>query len=129
MCSFPTTTAQRVKLITFYIDNQIAGNPRLMRMSSESAYSPQVMVEGIENVQFSFDLYNYTNSIDTSNVATTDPCPIPGVVTPCPNQIRSVRVALYGHSPDRLKRTGDYYHFGLVSKINVRNATFRNRYQ
>ena len=33
------------------------------------------------------------------------------------------------HSPDKLKRTNDYYHFGLVSKINVRNATFRNRYQ
>jgi hypothetical protein len=88
-------------------------------MRSVNASTPQVMVEGIENVQFAFDLFDYTLNADTSNVATTTN----------PNQIRSVRIALNGHSPDKLKRTGDYFHFGLVSKINVRNATFRNRYQ
>lgn len=115
--TYPPTTATRVMLITYFIDNSNTANPRLMR--SVNASTPQVMVEGIENLQFSFDLFDYTLNSDTSNVATTTN----------PNQIRSVRIALNGHSPDKLKRTRDYFHFGLVSKINVRNATFRNRYQ
>jgi Tfp pilus assembly protein PilW len=115
--TYPPTTATRVLLITYYLDNSNTQNPRLMR--SVNGNTPQVMVEGVENLQFSFDLFDYTNSTDTSNVATTAN----------PNQIRSVRMALNTHSPDKLKRTNDYYHFGLVSKINVRNATFRNRYQ
>lgn len=115
--TYPPTTAIRVKLISYFIDNSNSSDPKLMR--SVNASTPQVMVEGIENLQFSFDLFNYSNDTDTSNVSTTRN----------PNQIRSVRVAINGHSPDKLKRTNDYYHFGLVSKINVRNATFRNRYQ
>jgi Tfp pilus assembly protein PilW len=115
--TYPPTTATRVTLISYFLDNSSPQNPKLMR--SVNANTPQVMVEGIENLQFSFDLFDFTNSTDTSNVGTTAN----------PNQIRSVRVALSGHSPDKLKRTNDYAHFGLVSKINVRNATFRNRYQ
>jgi Tfp pilus assembly protein PilW len=115
--TYPPTTATRVTLITYFLDNSSSQNPKLMR--SVNGNSPQVMVEGIENLQFSFDLYNYANNTDTANVGTTT----------SPNQIRSVRVALSGHSTDKLKRTNDYAHFGLVSKINVRNATFRNRYQ
>jgi Tfp pilus assembly protein PilW len=114
--TYPPTTATRVMLITYFLDNSVSTNPKLMRSVNGSA--PQVMVEGIENLQFSFDLFDYTNNTDTSNVGTTAN----------PNQIRSVRVAVNGHSPDQLKKTGDYYHFGLVSKVNIRNATFRNRY-
>ena len=114
--TYPPTRAVRVILITYFIDNSNSQDPKLMR--SVNANTPQIMVEGIENLQFSFDLFNFNNSTDSSNVSTTAN----------PNQIRSVRIALNGHSPDKLQRTGDYFHFGLVSKINVRNATFRNRY-
>jgi len=114
--TYPPTTVTRVTIITYYIDNTNTQNPRLMR--SVNGNTPQVMVEGIENLQISYDLFDYTNNTETSNQSTTTN----------PNQIRSVRVAINGHSPDKLKRTGDYYHFGLVSKVNVRNATFRNRY-
>jgi hypothetical protein len=115
--TYPPTTATRAMLITYFIDNSNTQNPKLMR--SVNASTPKVMVEGIENLQFSFDLFDYTNDTNTANVSTTSN----------PNQIRSVRIAVNGHSPDKLKRMGDYFHFGLVSKINVRNATFRNRYQ
>lgn len=115
--TYPPTSAVRVMLITYYIDNSNSQNPKLMR--SVNANTPQVMVEGIENLQFSYDLFDFANNTDTSNQ------PSPTNL----NQIRSVRIALNGRSPDKLKRTGDYFHFGLVSKINIRNATFRNRYQ
>ncbi len=115
--TYPPTTAIRVMLITYFIDASDSPNPKLIR--SVNASTPQVMVEGIENLQFSFDLFDYTNNTDTSDVPTTSN----------PNQIRSVHIALGGHSLNRLKGTGDYFHFSLASKVNVRNATFRNRYQ
>jgi type IV pilus assembly protein PilW len=115
--TYPATTAARAMLISYFIDDTNTADPKLMR--SVNGKTPQVMVEGIENLQFSFDLFDYTNNTDTSNVGTTNNL----------NQIRAVRVAVNGHSPDKLQRTNDYSHFGLVSKINIRNATFRNRYQ
>ena len=114
--TFPPTTAVRVLLITYYIDNSSTQNPKLMR--AVNGNTPQVMVEGIENLQFSYDTFDYTNNTETSNVSSPT----------TPNQIRSVRVVLVGHSTGKLRGTGDYYHFTLASKINVRNATFRNRY-
>jgi hypothetical protein len=40
-----------------------------------------------------------------------------------------VNIALTGRSADVLNRTSEFYRFQLVSKINIRNSTFRNRYQ
>lgn len=114
--TFPQATAVRATIITYYINNSNSSHPKLMR--AVNGGTPQVMVEDIENLQFSYDLYNFENSTETSNQATTAN----------PNQIRSVRVAISARSSERLQRTNDYYHFGLVSKVNVRNATFRNRY-
>jgi Tfp pilus assembly protein PilW len=116
---YPPTTVTRVQLITYFLNNTNPQDPKLMR--SVNGNTPQVMVENIDNLQLSYDIFDYNNNQDTSNVkaqAATNP-----------NQIRSVSVYLYGHSTDKLKRTGDYAHFGLVSKVNVQNATFRNRYQ
>jgi type II secretory pathway pseudopilin PulG len=116
----PPTTATRVLLITYFLDNTNPQDPKLMRSVNGKA-PPQVMVENIDSLQFSYDLFDYIgNGGDISNVKD------PGLKT---NQIRSVRVFLYGHSSDKLKRTGDYAHFALVSKVNIQNASFRNRYQ
>ena len=80
--------------------------------------TPQAIVEDIENLQFSFDLFDFTTNDDTANQPTTN----------SPSQIRSVTVSLTGRSPKVLNRSNKYYRFSLVSKVNVRNATFRNRY-
>ena len=114
--TYPPTTATRVLLITYYINNSNPQTPKLMR--SVNALTPQVMVENVENLQFSFDLYDDVNNTESANVATTSN----------PNQIRAVRVAINAHSTDLMPRSKEYFHFGMVSKVNVRNATFRNRY-
>ncbi len=114
--TYPPTSATRVMLITYYLDNSNTANPKLMRVVNGN--TAQVMVEGIENLQFSFDIFDYVNDSGTANV------PAPANF----NQIRSVRVEVSGRSTDKLKGKNDYYHFGMASKVNVRNATFRNRY-
>jgi Tfp pilus assembly protein PilW len=113
---YPPTTLTRVNIVNYYINNSVAAHPKLMRATN--AQTPQVIVEDIENLQFAFDLFDFTNNVDTANQATTT----------SPNQIRSVNVAISGRSPQVMQRSGKYYRFSLVSKVNVRNATFRNRY-
>lgn len=113
---YPPTSAIRVNVINYYISVANAAHPRLMRAVNTSA--AQVIAEDIENLQFSFDLFDFDTDSGTSNQATTAN----------PNQIRSVLVSIGGRSPERMRNTDDFYRFSLVSKLNVRNSTFRNRY-
>lgn len=87
-------------------------------VNSSDVAVAQVIADDIENLQFSFDLFDYNTAVQTTGQSATT----------SPNQIRSVLVALTGRSADVLKRTSNYYRFQLVSKINIRNSTFRNRY-
>jgi Tfp pilus assembly protein PilW len=113
---YPPTTVTRINIVNYYIDNANSAHPKLMRATN--AQTPQVIVDDVENLQFAFDLFDFTSNVDTANQATTS----------SPNQIRSVNVAISGRSPQMMQRSNKYYRFSLVSKVNVRNATFRNRY-
>ncbi|MBI4473250.1 MAG: hypothetical protein HY646_11325 [Acidobacteria bacterium] len=114
--TLPPTTGTRINIVTYYLNATIADHPRLMRVLNGNA--PQVIAEDIENLQFSFDLFDYDTNVNTSNQETTN----------SPNQIRSVHVIINGRSSRILQRTQNYYRFSLASKVGVRNATFRNRY-
>jgi Tfp pilus assembly protein PilW len=116
--AYPPTTAMKINLINYFVSTA-TGRPRLMRaVNNSDAATAQVISDDIENLQFSFDLFDYNTAVQTSDVGATT----------SPNQIRAVLVALTGRSAEVLKRTSNYYRFQLVSKINIRNATFRNRY-
>lgn len=114
--TYPPTTATRINIVTYYLNNSDAAHPRLMR--AVNAQAPQVIVEDVENLQFSFDLFDFETNSDTANQPTTA----------SPNQIRAVSVSISGRSAQFMERTQKYFRFSLVSKVNVRNATFRNRY-
>jgi hypothetical protein len=113
---FPPTTAVRVNIINYYISAANSAHPRLMRAVDTDA--PQVLAEDIESLQFTFDLFDFATATENSNQATTT----------SPNQVRAVNVSIGGRSREKLERSNDYFRFSLVSKINVRNASFRNRY-
>lgn len=116
--AYPPTTAIKINLINYFISTA-TGRPRLMRaVNSSDVTAAQVIADDIENLQFSYDLFDYNAAVATANVSSTV----------SPNQIRSVLVAVTGRSADVLKRTSNFYRFQLVSKINIRNSTFRNRY-
>ena len=115
--TWPPTSATRVKIITYYLDNTDVLHPKLMRGVNSQAV--QVVAEDIYNLQFSYDLFDFATNTETSNQATTN----------SPNQIRAVSIAIAGHSSTVDTNTNDYHRLSLVSKVNVRNATFRNRYQ
>ena len=114
--TYPPTSATRINIITYYINNALTAHPKLMR--AVNAETPQIIVEDIENLQLSYDLFDFETNSETSNQATTA----------SPNQIRSVSVSIGGRSAQVMEGSGNYFRFSLVSKVNVRNATFRNRY-
>jgi hypothetical protein len=114
--TYPPTTATRVNIISYYISDAVADHPRLIR--AVNAQVPQVIVEDIENIQFKYDLFDFDTDDSTAEEDTTN----------SPNQIRSVYVSITGRSPQIMQASQRYYRFPLVSKVNVRNATFRNRY-
>ncbi len=114
--TFPPTTATRVRIVTYFLDNTDVAHPKLMRrINSEPV---QVVAEDIYNLQFSYDLFDFNTSIPTANQTTTN----------APNQIRAISIFVDGRSSDINIRTNDYFRSGLSSKVNARNSTFRNRY-
>jgi hypothetical protein len=114
--TYPPTSAERVSLVTYFINASKPGHPRLMR--AVNAETALVIAEDIEGFQTSFDTWDPATETQTSNVRTTAN----------PNQIRAVTVDIVGRSHKHFSRTNDFYRFSLVSKINVRNSSFRNRY-
>ena len=112
---YPPTTATRAWIITYYLDNTDPNRPRLMRQrNGQSA----IIAEDVYNLQVQYDLFDFNTSTATAGLDTTA----------IPNQIRAVALSLNGRSSQVDLRTGDYYHFGLLTKVNVRNTTFQNRY-
>jgi hypothetical protein len=113
---FPPTTVTRVNIINYYISTDNAAHPRLMR--AVNAQAPQILGDNIENLQFSFDLFDFNTDVENSNQSTTN----------SPNQLRAVNVSINGRSQQILQQSNDYFRFALTSKVTVRNSTFHNRY-
>jgi hypothetical protein len=118
--TLPPTTAVRINVVTYFLTAAgTHGHPALMR--AVNAQAAEELIEGVEDLQFTYDLYDFATATDTANV-------VPGTGFALSNQIRSVNISVKGRSPHRLERTGDFYRFGLTSKVTIRNSTFRNRY-
>jgi len=118
--TLPPTTAVRMNVITYYLTAAgTHGHPALVR--AMNAQAPEELIEGVENLQFTYDLYDFDSDQVSANV-------VPDSDFAASNQIRSVNISIIGRSPKRLKRTGDFYRFGISSKVTIRNSSFRNRY-
>jgi hypothetical protein len=113
--TYPPTTAMKVKLITYFLNNDDPSRPQLMR--AVNGAPADLVADEVEDLQFLFDTWDEDTETQTSNVETTAN----------PNQIRSVSVFITGRSTGSIG-TQEHFRFPLVSKVNVRNSTFRNRY-
>ena len=114
--SYPPTTAARIRAISYFIDATDPNNPRLMK--AVNGRNPQVVADGIENLQVSYDVFDLSGAI-TADLA--DPVN--------PNQIRKVNIFLTARSRERGAGNRDFYRISAGTELNVRNLAFRDRYQ
>jgi hypothetical protein len=113
---FPTTTATRVWLITYYLDYTTDPNtPRLIRRVNNRPGAPVALV--LENLQLTYDLVDGdTNPAKVEN---------PG----SPNQIRKANILLSGRSSERIRNTQEFLRTSLTTQVSLRSLSFVDRYE
>lgn len=115
--TFPSTTATRIWMITYYIDADDPDSPRLMRVLSDG--TPRSVALDIADLQFTYDLVD----------GTTNPANVDEPVSPnSPAQIRKVNVRLSAQSRARESSTGEIRRQRLTTHVALRSLTFVDRY-
>ena len=110
--SYPSTTAYRVEMITYYLDFSNPSLPRLMRQIDE--HTAQPVATGITGLQFSYDLAD-GKTVDDRNPANA-------------NQIRQVNIVISGRSAEPSLKTHQYFTNSIATAVAIRNLEFTNHY-
>jgi len=122
---YPPSTVSRIMMITYFIQPVTTSSGtdyRLMRQVD--ARTPTPVAEHIEDLQFTYDVFDDTSSTVTSNLpdAATGTPP-----TPKPNQIRKINMTITARS-SRPNAQGVYDRTTVTTSIGPRNLSFHDRY-
>jgi type II secretory pathway pseudopilin PulG len=121
---YGTTTATRVKLVTYYIDNTNPNLPLLMR--KVNFQTSQAIGQGIESLQIT---YGITGSNNAALYGASGPANARYPMgTDTPTQIREVNLFVAGRSENAFSQGGQFFRDNMVTKVCVRSLSFVNRY-
>lgn len=114
---FPTTTAMRVWMISYYIDT--ATDPTLPRLVRRINMGDNLAIAmGVENIQVTYDLDDgVTNALDTLPVGNSA------------NQIRKANLFLSARSLDVDRQTGEFFRNSMATQVGLRSLSFVDRYR
>jgi len=118
---FPPTTALRVWMISYYLDN-ISSPPYVRLIRRVNFNTPTPVGETLENLQFTYNFVDGTSNPTNQAVIPTGDTEL---------QIRSVNVLLAARSTF-LTQNGShslYARNNLVTQISLRSMAFTNAYQ
>lgn len=118
---FPPTTATRIWMISYYLDN--LSSPPYVRLIRRINFNPPTPVgETLENLQFTYNLVD-----GVSNPANQPVIPTGN----SESQIRSVNVLLAARSTYLVKKGAQplYARNNLVTQISLRSMAYYNKYQ
>jgi Tfp pilus assembly protein PilW len=104
----PPFTIRRVLMVTYYIDRTTPTQPLLTRRINFFAGTPVAV--GVENLQFTFDIYQFGVGSLTNVLVPTDP-----------NSVRKVDVYMAARSEDKSKQTNNYLRNSMQTQITVRS--------
>lgn len=114
---WPPTTAQRINIVTYYVDNSNRDLPILMRQVSGRAPVPVAL--GMENLQFIYSLLTGGTTFEERF----------NIVAPfTPNDVRKVSVFLGARSDVPTRSTKHYVRNTLVTQANIRSLGFEDIY-
>lgn len=117
--SFPPTTATRIWMITYYLDN--VTDPLHIRLIRRVNWNPgQPVGETIENLQFK---YNFVDGV-------TNPSGQPSIPTgESESQIRSVDVLLGARSTNAWGQNHTYLRSNFMTQVSLRSMAYVSRYK
>jgi type II secretory pathway pseudopilin PulG len=130
------TSATRVRMITYYLDNTVSGHPKLVRrinnghpLTFNNTLGTAVAID-IENLQFTYDLVDGVNN--PSNVQfvaadylTTGACS-PNACSQA--QIRKINIVLMARSTNPLPGKTAVFRNTLTSQVSLRGMAFVDEY-
>jgi hypothetical protein len=123
--NFPAVTVSRIMMVTYFIqsfDTPNGTDYRLMRQVD--ARTPTPVAEHIEDLQFTYDVFDDSSSsltVNLPNAATGTP------PTSKPNQIRKINMTITARS-SRPNAQGNYDRLSVTTSIGPRNLSFHEKY-
>jgi len=128
---YPPTTAARILVISYYLQ-QSAGpdgtfgndddNWQLMRQVN--GQQPVPVMDGVENLQVTYDVYDDTANNSSSTLVTNSK-----TANGTPGLVRKVNVVLNLRSSRKTGPTKALSHLTLAAAVSPRNLSFRDRYK
>jgi hypothetical protein len=113
---YPTTTAERVTLVSYYLDNtSIPGHVELIRRVNFN--TGQTVGDTVENLQFT---YNFNDGIATNEIT------VPAGYSE--NQIRSVNVYIGARSDNVFMQSGQFIRTSTQTQVSLRSMAYFNSY-
>ena len=117
--TFPPTTATRIWMVTYYLDNITAPpNTRLIRRVNWNPGQP--VGETIENLQFK---YNFVDGVTNPSGQPTIPA------GESESEIRSVDVLVGARSTNPWGQNKTYLRDNFMTQVSLRSMAYVNRYQ
>ena len=126
-------TAQRLMVITYYLDNT-PSPPRLMRQIS--GHSPMPVAENIVYMKFGYDMFNDNTSLPAVNQCkpgdNTTSCNLlngsTGSAGLLPNQITKIDILHMAMDSTVKGAQGGYQGLDLETSVSARNLTYNDNY-
>lgn len=128
---YPPTTAARILVISYYLQqsagpdgtfNNSDDNWQLMRQVN--GQQPVPVMDGVENLQVTYDVYDDTAASSSSTLVTNTKN-----ANNTPGLIRKVNVVLNVRSLRRAGPGKSLSHLTLAAAVSPRNLSFRDRYK
>jgi len=123
--SYPSVTVARIMMVTYFIQQFTTPNGtdyRLMRQVD--ARTPTPVAEHIEDLQFTYDVFDDSSNSLTVNLPSAATGTPP---TPKPNQIRKINMTITARS-SRPNAQGNYDRLTITTSIGPRNLSFHEKY-
>jgi prepilin-type N-terminal cleavage/methylation domain-containing protein len=119
--TYAATTATRVYMITYYINNATSAQPELMRQVNMN--TAQEVGETIENMQLFYDILT---------AGASPPAITPEVENPTAAQLPYVRdayVMLFARSENTYSASKQYFRNNLTTTVSIRSLNFYNEFK
>ena len=118
---YPPTTATRIWMVTYYLDNTNAAGPRLMRQVN--FYPAQPVAESIEALWIT---YNFVNTLACGAACTNQGMPPAGLTA---NQMMSANLFLGARSDKAFSWTKQVFRNNLASQVSLRGLAFSDEFR